>query len=537
MKRLSIGMKIALSFAIVLILMLVNGAITLLQMDKIERDNRWVLHTRQVLYTISAELNSLHDAETGQRGFIITGLDNYLEPFDQAMKQIPEQLASLKQLTSDNIVQQQNISKVEVLISEKTRELNGTIELRRTEGFEAAQNVVFTDLGKNLMDEIRTVLKEMEDEENRLLDLRSLKSANSWKYAKILIFTLTFIAVLMVVFLVITLSRMITFPLKKLSNMAQSIASGNLGNKIEVVRKDEIGKLQDSFRLMQQDLSNQVREITEGVKVMAYSSTEIITAMTQLSASSAETANSIEETTTTIEEVRQTAESANHKAKKVLMNAKRMSEISEEGNTAVANSIDGMKRIKKQMDFIAKSVEGLIQQSQTIGKITDTVNEVAEQSNLLALNAAIEATKAGEKGKGFFVVANEVKQLADRSRIATSEIKNILRTVQESIISTVVATDEAGKVIEDGLTLTNFSGKTISTLSENVAEAANSSSIISVSSEQQLIGMDQIAVAMESIIIASSQIALGSEQTVNSVKELEKVGRKLEQLMNKYDLE
>jgi methyl-accepting chemotaxis protein len=219
------------------------------------------------------------------------------------------------------------------------------------------------------------------------------------------------------------------------------------------------------------------------------------------------------------------------------MNAKRMSEISEEGNTAVANSIDGMKRIKKQMDFIAKSVEGLIQQSQTIGKITDTVNEVAEQSNLLALNAAIEATKAGEKGKGFFVVANEVKQLADRSRIATSEIKNILRTVQESIISTVVATDEAGKVIEDGLTLTNFSGQTISTLSENVAEAANSSSIISVSSEQQLIGMDQIAVAMESIIIASSQIALGSEQTVNSVKELEKVGRKLEQLMNKYDLE
>jgi methyl-accepting chemotaxis protein len=383
------------------------------------------------------------------------------------------------------------------------------------------------------------------------------------------------IILVLVVLLAYFIAGYFTRPIVLLTEAARSIALGDLNQPIKVNMDDEIGQLAESFRTMQnsmrvktqsaieisegnlltdiQPLSDkdsmgiafqtmvaklrlQLKDISEGINVLASSSSEIMASVTQLASNSAETATSVGETTTTVEEVKQTAMVSNQRAKLVSENSIKIADISKEGNRAIANTIEGMSRIKQHMGAIANMVVKLSEQSQTIGEITASVNELAEQSNLLAVNAAIEAAKAGEQGKGFTVVAQEIKMLAERSKEATAQVRVILRDVQKSISSAVMATEEGTKAVEEGLKLTNQSGDTIRILSESVAEAANVAIQIAASSQQQLEGMDQVVVAMENIREASTQTVISTQQSVDSVNDLQKVGQKLDALMKQYRL-
>ena len=390
-----------------------------------------------------------------------------------------------------------------------------------------------------------------------------------------MIMLITIIIMVVVTLLALFIARYFSAPIVKLTEIAKSMATGALDQVFTIDQKDELGELGNSFKAMQQslqvkaeeaqDIANgnltvdiqllsdndvmgksfktmvgklreQFNEISEGINVLASSSAEIMASVSQLAASSAETAASVGETTTTVEEVKQTAEISNQKAKAVSENAVRTSEISVDGIKAIANTIDGMNRIRQHMNAIAGMVVKLSDQSLTIGEITATVNELAEQSNLLAVNAAIEAAKAGEHGKGFTVVAQEIKMLSARSKEATAQVRNILRDVQKSISSAVMATEEGGKAVDEGLKLTNISGDTIKTLSESVSEAAKAAIQIAASSQQQLEGMDQMVTAMENIKEASLQAAASTQQSVDSVNALQKVGQKLDYLMKQYKL-
>jgi methyl-accepting chemotaxis protein len=258
--------------------------------------------------------------------------------------------------------------------------------------------------------------------------------------------------------------------------------------------------------------------------------------VTQLASTSVETATSVSETTTTVEEVKQTAEVSSFKAKEVSDKAANSAAISLQGETAIENAIEGMYGIQKQMESIANIIVRLSEQSQTISEITSSVNEIAEQSNLLAVNAAIEAAKAGEQGKGFGVVAQEIKNLSERSKEANLQIRNILRDVQKSISTAVMATEEGNKVVNEGLKLNSISGESIKALSESVNDSVNAAIQIAASSIQQLEGMDQIATAMESIKEASLQASTSTQQSAVAVKDIQQMAENLSRLMKQYKM-
>ncbi|MFA9391095.1 MAG: methyl-accepting chemotaxis protein [Prolixibacteraceae bacterium] len=503
-------------------------------MNKLVNNSDWVSHTQEVLKEINHILGLLKDTETGQRGFVITGEEDYLEPFNNAKAELPIQIERLKTLTSDNENQQNRIKILNGLISQKLEELETTISLRRTDGFESAQKVVISNVGKKVMDEIRVALTEMEDEENSLLGIRSEQNNQSVMIAKSVTISFITLSIVLVIIIVISLTRIIAYPLLEMSKVADELANGNLVNTIKVNSKDEIGMLAASFLKMQNNLRGQLKEIEEGINILSVSSSEIMASATQLASTSAQTSTSIGETTTTVEEVKQTAIVSNQKAKQVSDSAVRSAEISEEGNVSILKTIEGMKNIKLQMNAIASMVVKLSEQSQTIGEITATVTELSEQSNLLAVNAAIEAAKAGEQGKGFSVVAQEIKLLANRSKEATTQVKVILRDVQKSISSAVMATEEGNKAVDQGLKLTNASGDVIKLLTDSVTEASNAAFQIAASSQQQLEGMDQMVIAMESIREASFQAVTSTQQSVNSVSELKQLGEALNKLIEQY---
>lgn len=317
---------------------------------------------------------------------------------------------------------------------------------------------------------------------------------------------------------------------------------GVIGVSIDVTERklaeEELKKyrdqLEDMVKQRTADLSNVLMEVKETVNILVSSSNQILAATTQVASGTAETATAITETSTTVEEVQQAARQSAEKAKNVADSAQRVAQVSQNGQKAVDESVNGMNHIREQMDSIAQTVVRLSEQSQSIGGIIASVTEIADQSNLLAVNAAIEAAKAGEQGKGFAVVAQEIKNLAGQSKQATSQVRNILNDVQKATGAAVMATEQGTKAVEAGVKQSARAGEAILILAESINEAVQSATQILASSQQQVVGMDQIGVAMQNINQAGTETAVSMVQSEKSAKNLNDLGQKLKDLLERF---
>jgi methyl-accepting chemotaxis protein len=570
----SIGNKIASGFGLALAVLLVVGAVSYDSTTKLRSSADWVQHTHEVITSLNELLSATKDAETGERGFVITGESRFLEPFNGASDVVDQRLKQVRDLTSDNPIQQQRLQALEPLIASKFTELQVVIDLRKTKGFAAASQEVLTDKSKNLMDAIRKLVNTMVSEETGLLDKRSAVEKDR---AHRTVLTVTLGCVISFVVLGVVgafLTRNMVGPLREISAAAQKIAQGDLSiGVISNGRRDEVGVLAKTFAemaeslgqmakvaeqisagdltvevtpksdrdtlgkafaKMRENLRRVTREIQESISVLSSSAQQIVATTAQVASAATETATAVSETTTTVEEVKQTAQLSSQKAKYVSESAQKVAQVSQGGKKSAAESIDAMKKIREQMESIAESIVRLSEQSQAIGEIMLTVNDLAEQSNLLAVNASIEAAKAGEQGKGFAVVAQEVRNLADQSKQATAQVRSILGEIQKATNAAVMVTEQGSKAVEVGVQQAARAGESVQQLAESIAEAAQAAAQIAASSQQQMAGMDQVALAMESIKMASTQNVASTKQTESAAKNIDELGRRLKELVAVY---
>ena len=316
------------------------------------------------------------------------------------------------------------------------------------------------------------------------------------------------------------------------ADTTRRIAAGDLSGS--VTPQSERDVMGNALAVMGRSLRDITREIIEGVNVLASSSSEIMASTNQVAAGATETAAAVSETSSTVEEVKQTANVSSQKARTVAEAAQKAVQVAQVGRRSIEESIVGMGRIQGQVEAIAESIVRLSEQSQTIGEIIATVNDLAEQSNLLAVNAAIEAAKAGEQGKGFAVVAQEVKSLAEQSKEATAQVRSILNDIQKATNAAVLATAQGSKAVEDGGRQSREAGEAIRQMGESIDESAQAAMQIAASSQQQLSGMDQVALAMENIRQASEQNVTGMRQVEVTVQGLHDLGQKLKDLVAQY---
>jgi len=346
-----------------------------------------------------------------------------------------------------------------------------------------------------------------------------------------------FVSLLFIILIVILMNKTIAKPLDIISKLASQIASGDLRVAVSPEkRKDEVGMLNLAFSQMQEKLRGSIKEIVEGINLLGSSASEILAATTQVASGSSETASAISETTTTVEEVRQAAQLSSQKAGRVSANSQQISQVTQTGQFAVEETVSGMHLIQNQMESIANTIIRLSEQSQQIGGIIASVNDVADQSNLLAVNAAIEAAKAGEQGKGFAVVAQEIKNLALQSKQATIQVRNILSDVQKATSAAVMATEQGSKAVENGVKQSTQAGESIRQLAQSVNESVQAATQIVASSQQQVVGMDQVSIAMNNINQASAENAASMTQAEKAARDLNDLGQKLKQLVEQYKI-
>ncbi len=345
---------------------------------------------------------------------------------------------------------------------------------------------------------------------------------------------LIFAAILIIIFSII-ISSSIATPLIKMANVASRIAQGDLTVEVEEERRsDEIGILTKAIGNMLNNLREQTKETINVVNVLAASVNEITVSLTQVTTGAAQTSSAVSETTATVEEVKQTVYVSSEKTKNVSNSAKKSLEISKVGSKATEDTLEGMNVINSQMQEIAESIIALSEQSQNISELIESVDTISEQSNILAVNASIEAAKAGEHGKGFSIVAQEIRNLAEQSKQGTKQIRNILRDIQKAANTAVMTTEKGIKLVDAGMKQAGEAGYSIHQLMENINISAQSAIQIEASSQQQLIGMDQVAIAMEGINEASIQNVDSMKQLEEATNGLQEMGYRLKHLNEKY---
>jgi methyl-accepting chemotaxis protein len=570
----NVGTKIGAGFGLALAIFVIVGGVSYRSTTELIEASDLRKHTYEVLSRL-AEMELLAgDAQNGVRGYAITGAESYLEPYQAALARTDKVIQEIRKLTEDNPRLQRHLDTLEPLIKNRFDFARETIDAVRAKGSEAGVQLIKTGKGRALTNEARKVIDQMQSEEEEVLRQRAAAAQADAQNAQRTIVLGTLAALVLAALAGFMLTRDIARPLQELTVVAERITVGDLSVNVPAdARSDEVGVLARTFDRMTQslrvmaaaaeqiaagdlrstikpqssndvlgnafarmveNLRDQIGGLVEGTNVLGSAASEISASTTQLAASASQSAAAVSETTTTVEEVRQTAQVASQKAKNVSDSAQKAAQSSQSGRKSTDDVGAGMNRIRQQMDAIASSMVRLSEQSQAIGLIMATVEDLAAQSNLLAVNAAIEAAKAGEHGKGFGVVAQEVKLLAEQSRQATNQVRTILGDIQKATTTAVLATEQGSKAVEAGTSQTEAAGQSIQALAGSVTEAAQAATQIAASSQQQLVGVDQVAAAMESIKQASTQNVASAKQLEAAARNLDELGRRLKQLVERY---
>jgi methyl-accepting chemotaxis protein len=545
----TIGRKIGAGFAVPLVLLIGLGWTAIHTTSKLAETSAWVAHTHEVLERLERTSALLRIVESEERGFILTGEDAYLESYNAARAELPANLKVLRDLTGDNPVQQRRLDALEPLVRSKLDYAEWSVRLRREKGLEATSIEMRGDRGRRLIDDVRRAVAEMKGEEQTLL-VRRQNEANEAVTTTTSLFALgSLLAFVAVAATAYALTRSIRRSVQRLMDGATKVGAGQLDHRIEVGTDDEIGDVARAFNLMTEKLrvsmvsadteavarrksETLVEALRDAINRLASAAAEVLASTSQQGSGAQQQAAAVTETVTTVEEVLQTSEQAAQRGRLVAESAQRSVDVSKVGRRAVDDTISVMGEVKEQVESIAENIMSLAEQAQAIGEIIALVNDIAEQTNLLALNAAIEASRAGEHGRGFSVVASEVKALAEQSKKAFDKARQNLGEIQKQTNIAVMATEEGTRSVNGAVKAVAQAGESIRTLTDVINESAQTAAQIAASAGQQAAGMSQIHLAMKNINAVTSQNMASVRQTERSAQDLTDLGSKLRDLLS-----
>jgi len=319
----------------------------------------------------------------------------------------------------------------------------------------------------------------------------------------------------------------------EIQHFAQRIAAGDLVGRLRE-GDDTLGRLAGSLNHMAEGLAGLAGRVRETGTTLVTTVSQMQSAVAAQSSGASEQAASVNETMTTLEQIRATSGQTLEKAQRLGEMAERARSEGEHGRRVVEESIVGITEVSHKVDAIARTILSLNEQTQRIGEITSVVGGIARQLRLLSLNAAIEATRAGEAGLGFAVVATEVKQLAEQSQSSTEQVQHILEEIRHATDRAVMATEDGAKGVVYGLELVQRAGEAIRGLESVVRDTSLGSRQIVAAVRQESAGISQIATAMSDIHAVTTRFVSATEQTRAATDELSHLAQRLAAVASLY---
>jgi methyl-accepting chemotaxis protein len=271
--------------------------------------------------------------------------------------------------------------------------------------------------------------------------------------------------------------------------------------------------------------------LTRTINTLASSSSQISATIEQQERIASQQAASVNETTTTMDELEASCRQAAEQAKAALIAAQQALGLAQGGTQAVEETLEGMFTLEKKVGAIAEQIVYLSEQADQIGSISQLVSDLANKTNMLALNSSVEAVRAGEHGKGFSVVANEIRKLADQSEKSAEKISTLVSEIQSAINSTVMATDEGTKTVATGVDTARKTNQAFAGVADAVNKVVLNNQQISLNLKQQVDAMQQIVEAMETVNKGAKETASGISQTKSGTEQLNEAALVLKRIV------
>jgi CHASE3 domain sensor protein len=473
------GRKLGTGFGLAGVVLLVIAMFGYRSTRHLIENERWVAHTHEVRGRLAHLRLLLVEAETAQGRYVITGTDVFLQAFERSVQELPKALEEVRGLTADNPTQQRRLQAAADTLRKRIAKMELVIAERKTEGFAKAQASVASGEGKELMDELTGLLGDTDTDERLLLEKRQVEAESTAGTTQAVILWGSILGSLLV------------------AGMGAFIA---------------------------QSLS---RQVAQAVQHIQSSSAELQSAAGQQATGAKEQATAMSEITTTISELLATSRQIAESAQRVAQISERTARAARSGDNTVEKGNESVSTMRHHVGLIVGHMVELGKKSQEIGVVLDIVSELAEQTNILAINATIEAVGAGDAGRRFSVVADEIRKLSDRVAGSTKEIRGLIDEVRSAVNTTIMTTETGSKAIEAGSKQFAEVASAFNQISIEVTTTTEAAKEIELSTKQQATAVEQVNVAMSNVAQVTKETEVSTMQTQRTASELAGLSREL----------
>jgi methyl-accepting chemotaxis protein len=352
--------------------------------------------------------------------------------------------------------------------------------------------------------------------------------------AYLMLGVITLLAVALGLVAAVAISRMIVVPLRYTVQLAQRVADGDLSQSEVVTRRDELGQLQQAMYGMTESLRGLIGRIGGGVGQIAAAAEQLSAVTAQTSTGVQKQREETDQVATAMHQMAATVQEVAQNAEQASLAARQADEQARQGDRVVKDAIGQIDSLSAEVELSAHAIEELNAESGRIGSVLEVIRAVAEQTNLLALNAAIEAARAGEQGRGFAVVADEVRALARRTHDSTEEIEGLIGNLQRVAQKSVEQMQTSRNLTLRTVELANEAGAALGRITDSVSTIEQMNQQIAAASEEQSAVAENISESVTRVRDIGEQSASGSEQTASASAELARLGLELQGLVARF---